>query len=50
MLEPSRFDPTTMIADEPEVAAKPFPRHWIWIIGLYAAAIVVLWCVGVLLI
>ena len=46
----SHFDPATMIADEPEVAAKPFPRHWIWIIGLYAAAIVVLWCVGVLLI
>ena len=45
----SRFDPATMIADEPEVAAKPFPRRWIWIIGLYAAAIVVLWCVGVLL-
>ena len=44
----SRFDPATMIADEPEACAKPFPRHWIWIIGLYAAAIVALWCVGVL--
>ena len=46
----SRYNPATMIADEPEVAAKPFPRYWIWIIGLYAAAIVVLWCVGVLFI
>jgi len=45
----ARFDPVTMTADEPEVAAKPFPRHWLWIIGLYAAAIVVMGCLGVLL-
>jgi len=45
----SRFDPVTMTADEPEVAAKPFPRRWIWIIGLYAAAIVAMGCLGVLL-
>ena len=44
-----RFDPATMTADEPEVAAKPFPRHWLWIIGLYAAAIVVMGCLWVLL-
>jgi hypothetical protein len=45
----ARYNPVTMIADEPEVAAKPFPKHWIWVIGLYAAAIVALWCVGVLI-
>ena len=45
----ARFDPVTMTADEPEVEAKPFPRHWIWIFGLYAAAIVVMGCLGVLL-
>jgi len=45
----ARFDPVTMTADEPEVAAKPFPRHWIWILGLYAVAIVVMGCLGVLL-
>jgi hypothetical protein len=44
----SRYNPATMTADEPEVAAKPFPKRWLWIIGLYAAAIVVMWCVGVL--
>jgi len=44
----AQFDPVTMTADEPEVAAKPFPKRWMWIIGLYAAAIVVMWCVGVL--
>jgi len=45
----ARFDPVTMTADEPEVAAKPFPRRWIWILGLYAVAIVVMGCLGVLL-
>jgi hypothetical protein len=45
----TRFDSATMTEDEPEVAAKPFPRYWIWIIGLYAAAIIVACCVGVLL-
>ncbi|MCL2005972.1 MAG: sigma-70 family RNA polymerase sigma factor [Planctomycetaceae bacterium] len=44
----ARYNPATMIADEPEVAAKPFPRHWAWIIGLYGLAIVIAWCVGVL--
>jgi len=44
-----RYNPATMITDEPEVAAKPFPRRWFWIIGLYAAAIVVMGCLGVLL-
>jgi len=44
----ARYNPATMIADEPEIAAKPFPRHWIWIFGLYAAAIVAAGCVGVL--
>ena len=43
----ARYNPAEMIADEPEITAKPFPRRWIWIIGLYAAALVVLWCVGV---
>jgi tetratricopeptide (TPR) repeat protein len=45
----ARFDPATMTEDEPEVAAKPFPKHWLWILGLYAAAIVVLFCLGVLI-
>ena len=45
----ARFDPVTMIDDEPEVKANPFPRRWLWILGLYAAAIVVLFCVGVLI-
>ena len=45
----ARFDPATMTADEPEVAAKPFPQRWIWIIALYAAAIVAAGCLGVLL-
>jgi len=45
----ARFDPVTMTADEPEVAAKPFPKRWIWIIGLYAVAIVAMGCLGVLL-
>ena len=44
----ARFDPATMIADELEVAAQPFPRRWIWIIGLYAAAIVVMYCVAMM--
>ena len=44
----ARYDPVTMIADEPEVCAKPFPRRWLWILGLYAAAIVMMFCVGVL--
>ena len=45
----ARFDPVTMTADEPEVAAKSFPRRWIWILGLYAAAVVAVGCLGVLL-
>jgi hypothetical protein len=45
----AKFDPAMMIADEPEVAAQPFPRHWIWIIGLYAAVIAAVFCVGVLI-
>jgi len=44
----ARFDPVTMTADEPEVAAKPFPKRWIWIIGFYAVGIVVVYCLGVL--
>jgi hypothetical protein len=43
----ARFDPATMIADEPVAEALPFPRRWIWILGLYASAIVVLYCIGV---
>jgi len=45
----ARFDPVTMTADEPEVAAKPFPKRWIWIIGFYALATVVAGCLRVLL-
>ena len=45
----AQYDPGTMTEDEPEVAAKPFPKRWMWIIGLYAAAIVVMFCVGILL-
>jgi len=45
----ARFDPVTMTADEPEVAAKPFPRRWIWIIALCAAAIVAVECLGVVM-
>ena len=41
------YNPAAMTADEPEVLAKPFPRRWIWGIGLYAAALVAAWCVGV---
>jgi len=41
------FNPVTMTEDEPEVAAKPFPKCWMGIIGLYVAAIVVVWCVGI---
>jgi hypothetical protein len=44
----ARYNPGTMTPDEPEVAAKPFPRRWIWIMALYAVAIVALGCVGVL--
>ena len=44
----ARFDPATMTEDEPEVVAKPFPKQWLWILGLYAAAIVVMGCVGVM--
>ncbi|MCL2711250.1 MAG: sigma-70 family RNA polymerase sigma factor [Planctomycetaceae bacterium] len=45
----ARFDPVTMTEDEPEVATQPFPRRWLWIIGLYTAAVVVMGCLGVLL-
>ena len=35
-----------MTDDEAEVEAKPFPKYWLWIPGLYAAAIVAMFCVG----
>ena len=44
----ARFDPVTMTEDEPEIAAQPFPRRWLWILGLYTIAIVVMGCVGVM--
>ena len=43
----ARFDPITMTEDEPEVAARPFPRHWLWIGGFYAVFIVGMFCLAV---
>ena len=39
----ARFDPEIMTEDEP-VEAKPFPRHWVRILGLYALASIALFC------
>jgi hypothetical protein len=44
----ARFNPQTMIEDEPVAETQLFPKCWMWILGLYAAAIAVMFCVGVL--
>ena len=44
----ARFDPVTMTEDEPEVAAKPFPRHWLWLGGFYAVFMFGLFCLAVM--
>ena len=43
----ARFDPVTMTEDEPEVAARPFPRHWFRLGGFYAVFMVGLFCLAV---
>jgi tetratricopeptide (TPR) repeat protein len=45
----AQFDPATMIAEEPLVEAQPFPKRWLWIIGLYAVVIAVLFYVAPLI-
>jgi len=44
----ARFDPATMTEDEPEVAAKPFPRRWIWFGGFYAVFMFGTFCLAVM--
>ena len=44
----ARFDPATMTEDEPEVAAKPFPRHWFWFGGFYAVFMFGMFCLAVM--
>jgi tetratricopeptide (TPR) repeat protein len=38
----TQFDPVTMTEDEPEVAAKPFPKLWLGLGGIYAATLIVM--------
>ncbi len=44
----ARYDPETMIEDEPVSEARPFPRRWIWILGVYGAMIIAILCLGVI--
>ncbi len=44
----ARFDPLTMIAEEPACEAKPFPKRWLWILGLYGTGIAMYFCIGTL--
>ena len=42
----AQFDPVTMTEDEPEVTARHFPRHWLWIGGFYAVFMVGMFCLA----
>ena len=42
----ARFDPVTMTEDEPEIAARPFPRSWLWIGGFYVVLMFTIFCLA----
>ena len=45
----AQFKPEELIDDKPIIESKPFPKRWVWVLGIYGVTIVVLWCLGVLI-